>query len=441
MPRLAATVLLLSMLAACGESIPPEQPVEGLYVRADGKTLVVSGRDNETLRYRILETGGTGALWRDERDGNAWTSGRGWAVKTPVAVRIEALVDATQSAKPGAVTFIENGQSLQAKRLPLVERYAHFAGGSGKLYAKLTLPPTPGPHPLVVIVHGSEDYSAVRVYCYDKLFARRGLATLTFDKRGTGKSEGKYSQDFSALADDVNAAVEWARAQQGVDPARIALAGYSQGGWIAPLAASRNPNVRAVLVGYGLMMSPFEEELTQALAPIVPPKFTAQDRAEAEELVRAAQPMMKSGFRSDFDTYGAVLDKYQGRPWMSALGEGFLREINNYPLWAVRVGGRFYDKQTSWEYDGQAAMRQLTIPTFWQIAELDEEAPPELTLKRLAALREAGKPVTVKVYPGTDHGLLTFVEKNGKRETLQYHPDALNDMAGWLAKVLEAPPT
>jgi len=149
---------------------------------------------------------------------------------------------------------------------------------------------------------------------------------------------------------------------------------------------------------------------------------------------------MKSGFRSGFDTYGAALDKYKDRPWMKAIGEGFVREINSYPLWVVRIGGRFYDKQASWEYDGQAAMQQLNIPTYWQIAELDEEAPPELTLKRLAALREAGKPVTVKVYPGTDHGLLTFVEKDGKRVSLQYHPDALNDMSGWLAKVLEPAP-
>jgi dienelactone hydrolase len=430
MNRLVFVLIAASLLTACRGGVPPEQPIEGLYERADGKTLVISGRDKETLRYRILETGGSGALWQD---GNAWVSGRGWAVREPVSIRIEAAA----GIKPETVTFAEEGRPQQAKRLPLTERFAYFAGTSGNLYAKLTTPPAPGPHPLVVIVHGSESSSAVRGYPYDKLFARRGLATLIFDKRGTGKSEGTYTQDFSALADDVNAAVEWARAQQVIDPARIALAGYSQGGWIAPLAASRNPNVRAVLVGYGLLMSPFDEEMAQAVAPIVSPKFTAQDRVEAEEFVRAAQPMMKSGFRDGFDAYGAVHEKYKERAWMKALGEGVIKEIAGYPVWMLRVGGRFYDKQTSWEYDGQAAMQKLAIPMFWQIAEKDDEAPPELTLKRLAALREGGKPVTVKVYPGTDHGLLTFVEKDGKRVLQQYHPEALSDMVDWLAKVLE----
>jgi uncharacterized protein len=432
--RLVFAVAALSLLAACRGGVPAEQPIEGLYERADGKTLVISGRDDKTLRYRILETGGSGALWRD---GNAWVSGRGWAVKDPVVIRIEPSAGA--GAKPESVTFTEEGKAQQAKRMPLAERYAHFAGKSGQLYAKLVTPPTPGPHPLVVIVHGSENSSAVSLYPYDKLFARRGLATLIFDKRGTGKSEGKYTQDFFALADDVNAAVEWARVQQGIDSSRIALAGYSQGGWIAPLAASRNPNVRAVLVGYGLLMSPFDEEMAQAVAPIVPPKFTAQDRAEAEELVRAAQPMMKAGFRDGFDAYGAAYDKYKDRAWMKALGEGVIRQITEYPPWMLSVGGRFYDKGTSWEHDGQAAMQQLSIPMFWQIAEKDDEAPPELTLKRLAALREAGKPVTVKVYPGTDHGLLTFVEKDGKRVLQQYHPESLSDMADWLAKTLGRP--
>ena len=104
-----------------------------------------------------------------------------------------------------------------------------------------------------MIVHGSEAYSAVDHYSEPYMYAANGFATLAFDKRGTGESDGKYLQNFHVL-DDVVAAVRWLREQPGIDGNRIHLAGYSQGGWIAPLAALKDGNIRSVLVGYGVMV-------------------------------------------------------------------------------------------------------------------------------------------------------------------------------------------
>ena len=46
-----------------------------------------------------------------------------------------------------------------------------------------------------------------------------------------------------------------------IDADRIGLCGYSQGGWIAPLAASMDARVRFVSVAYGMIESPFYEAL------------------------------------------------------------------------------------------------------------------------------------------------------------------------------------
>lgn len=421
----------LLLLGGCSKGLTESQPVEGLYVRDDGQTLIVSARDEETLRFRILETGASGALWPENGD---WISGNGWAVKAPVEVRIRPA----GGTVPASLTITERGRAQQARRLPLNERRADIPSAMGTLHAKLVTPATPGPHPLVVTVHGSEDSSAVREYPYDKMFARHGLATLIFDKRGTGKSSGKYTQDFSLLADDVNVAVAWARKQPGIDPSRVALAGFSQGGWVAPLAAARNPDIRAVAVSYGLLISPFDQALLQALAPLQAPRFGAQDQAEADALARAALPMLRSRFREGFAEFDRALDSSKGRPWRAALGDGLFKEISGYPVWALRLAGPIMDQQTSWEHSGVAEMRQLAIPTFWQIAGRDQVAPPESTVQHLAALRAAGKPVNYKVYEGADHGLLIFSEQDGRRDLLQHHPESLIDLVNWLAKTLKA---
>lgn len=70
---------------------------------------------------------------------------------------------------------------------------------------------------------------------------------LAYGKRGVGGSTGEYTSIgpgnsvlmFDLLAADVIAAVEALRARKDIDARRIGLVGISQGGWIAPLAASR----------------------------------------------------------------------------------------------------------------------------------------------------------------------------------------------------------
>ena len=71
-------------------------------------------------------------------------------------------------------------------------------------------------------------------------FASRGLAVLTYDKRGCGGSGGDWKTvDLDVLAQDALAGVRWLKAQPGVDASRVGVWGISQGGWIGPLAASR----------------------------------------------------------------------------------------------------------------------------------------------------------------------------------------------------------
>ncbi|HEY5096301.1 MAG TPA: alpha/beta fold hydrolase [Candidatus Eremiobacteraceae bacterium] len=77
---------------------------------------------------------------------------------------------------------------------------------------------------------------------------RAGIAVLRVDDRGVGKSTGD-NETWTTFdkVDDVRAEVRWLEAQPGIDPSRIALVGYSEGGLIAPMVAADDPSIAAVI--------------------------------------------------------------------------------------------------------------------------------------------------------------------------------------------------
>src|SRR3546814_3657337 len=81
-----------------------------------------------------------------------------------------------------------------------------------------------------------------------------GIGAFVYDKRGTGASGDKYTQVFSLLADDAVAALAETRRMAGARGTRFGFQGLSQGGWIAPLAATRT-QVDFLIVSFGLAVS------------------------------------------------------------------------------------------------------------------------------------------------------------------------------------------
>src|SRR2546429_564587 len=82
-------------------------------------------------------------------------------------------------------------------------------------------------------------------------FARRGIATLIYDNRGSGESTGYPRAGFDDLAGDVLAALQLLKGRKDIDPKQIGLWAGSQAGWISPLAASRSKDVAFVMLMSG----------------------------------------------------------------------------------------------------------------------------------------------------------------------------------------------
>ncbi|MGW4517627.1 alpha/beta hydrolase family protein [Streptomyces sp. NPDC004393] len=129
----------------------------------------------------------------------------------------------------------------------LVRQEVTFRGGGGLVLhgTVLSKDGAPGPAPGIVLVGGSGSGPRQEYRQEAEAFARAGIITLAYDKRTVGYS--LLHRDFGLLADDALAGVRLLQSRSGVNPRQVGLWGFSEGGWVAPLAASRSSDVAFVV--------------------------------------------------------------------------------------------------------------------------------------------------------------------------------------------------
>jgi uncharacterized protein len=129
---------------------------------------------------------------------------------------------------------------------PALTSDVRFESHGCHLNGVLLLAAGPGPHPLVVLLHGFPGNE--RNFDLAQLYRRAGLNVLVFHYRGSWGSEGTFS--FGNALEDVGPALEFCRANASkyrIDVDRIALAGHSMGAWIALMHTARDARVKAVI--------------------------------------------------------------------------------------------------------------------------------------------------------------------------------------------------
>ena len=228
-----------------------------------------------------------------------------------------------------------------------------FRSGDVELAYLLDRPRGRGPHPAIVVGHGSGRVQKEDQAELARQFVDAGLAVLRYDKRGVGESGGVYSGVGTSnsptmmplLARDMAAAVAHLRTLAGIDARRIGLAGASQAGWIVPVALTLDPEIAFAVIFSGPTVSVGLEIYYSELAEqgTMPP-------ADAE----------------------ARLADYRG-------AHGF---------------------------DPLSYLERIAVPVVWLFGADDRSIPTKRSVAILESLaRERGRPFTWFVYPGVDHGL------------------------------------
>ncbi len=382
----------------------------GAYRFTDGEIVDIARSEGNAFRWRKFD-GSTGVLHQKE-DGS-WTSTLGWTD------RPDGHTASFTGCANGEIEF----DGKKAHRIPFDVTDIVFEGRDGvKLAGRLVLPKGNERVPIAVLVHGAEHESARDSYALQRLLPAENVGAFVYDKRGTGASKGKYTQDFDTLADDAVAAMREAKRIAGARCARIGYQGGSQGGWVAPLAATRAP-VDFVIVSFGLAVSVIDEDQEEVALEMQLKGHSEEEISKALEVASAAEAVFESNFTKGFERLDAVRAKYRNEPWYKDVHGNYTHFI--LPYTAVEAREKFKDflPGTPFRYDPIPTLRAVKAPQLWVLGQDDLEAPSAETSLRIKALIAKGKPITLAVFPHAEHGMTEYeIASDGERVSTRYAP-------------------
>jgi uncharacterized protein len=291
----------------------------------------------------------------------------------------------------------------------------------------LLLPRGHAPHPAVVLLHGSgpvgRDGPGYLPPIREHL-ARHGIAALCYDKPGIGSSTGDWrGQTFDDRAAEALAAVDFLRHQPRIDPDRVGLWGASQGGWIAPLAATRASEVAFVITVSG------------------PGIGVAEQEAYAVE-----QMLRLDGFpQSQIEQALAVLNRH-----IALLRRGEIQEllasqraIAQQP-WAAQLGGEADDAELRFmrdviDFDPLPILERVRCPLLgiWGAGDVLVPAHRSAAVFAAALAKAGNQQFRLEVFANADHRI-AVIEQATSREQVEWSaarrfaPGYLETMTDWL---------
>ncbi len=286
-----------------------------------------------------------------------------------------------------------------AARVAIAREEVTFKNGDVTLSGTLLLPTAKGKRPAVVFTHGGGVQFREVMWGLGYLYAARGFAVLSYDKRGVGKSTGNWRESsFQDLADDAVAAAKFLQSRKEIAANQIGFWGLSQGGWIAPLAASRFPDAAFAIALSGGGLSPAETELFDTEYELWKAGYAADEVKDALAWQRLKNEIIVS--KDKWDEYAKARAIAKDKKWFRLQGvDIFGPETPDHPFWAYMRSFYFYDPAPT--------LRASRAPLLAIFGELDT---PEGVKANVSAIRrimdEAGRrDYTVKVYPNGAHNL------------------------------------
>ncbi|MEL6426568.1 MAG: alpha/beta fold hydrolase, partial [Pseudomonadota bacterium] len=292
-----------------------------------------------------------------------------------------------------------------------------------------------------VYAHGSERSGWIDHVPDPYQMVARGISVFVFDKRGTGQSGGRYSQNIPRLASDLVFASGEARRLAGERFGRFGFIGLSQGGWVAPYAAAA-AGAEFVAVGYGLVASILEEDAAEIDLALREAGYGSDVIRQARRITDATARIATTGSEEAVRALEPLRAEFAEQPWIAHVEGDFTGLLFNATTEEIltSLGPYFESLDVDWSVDPVAVVAEVTVPQLWVLAGADREAPIDLTLDRLRTLQEEREDMTVAVFPEADHGMWEFETGEGDARNYTRIASGYYDLvADWILGDLSGP--
>jgi pimeloyl-ACP methyl ester carboxylesterase len=277
-------------------------------------------------------------------------------------------------------------------------REVEFINGNVRLQGTLILPDGSGPHPAVIVVHGSGTNDRENWADQTRFFPEHGVALLKFDKRGGGKSTGDWTQaTMQDLARDALAGAAFLRKQKDIDPKRIGLWGGSQGWAVAGLAASLSKELAFVVMVSGYAgplwdQDTYAQSLQMQLKSMPGPDILLYKKSRDR-----LKKVIKTG--KGFDTFKTDIKKPSFSRILPYLFKGGMVPPKNHPIirfWQLNV-----------DFNPLDHLPRITCPvlSIWGEKDNGMDANQASEITRTLFAKSRHPDTSVHVFPNADHGL------------------------------------
>lgn len=276
------------------------------------------------------------------------------------------------------------------------EEAVSFTHNENKLAGSLILPnQSDGPYPIAVFVHGDGplpyDAHGYYRYLWDEL-AKKGIASFSWNKPGVRDSTGNWeAQSMDERAEEVISAVEFLKNREEVIPTKIGLIGYSQAGWVIPIAAGKLEEVT------------FQVIVSGAINWLEQGNFFTRKRLESEGV---SLSKVNDAIESNIYIARLFTPSFQYHEYINIHDEKYDGELKQLMLPMNR--SRFEFAKLNWRYDVRESLKYLTSPTLFIFGKEDRNVN---VLESIGVYEEAmrksqNREFEIKVYPSAQHSIL-----------------------------------
>ena len=254
--------------------------------------------------------------------------------------------------------------TLAVPASPVCEKPLVIGAGEHRLGASFWSAPSAQHRSTVVLIQGADD-STRQMGFLISYFVAHGLNVVTYDQRGTGNSLGNWRYTGpNSQADDILAILQAVKTDPAVDDHRIGAWAASNGGWVAPIVATRFPLAFVILKS-----APSETIVDNVLYEVEADlreggRFSSKQVSDAMAFERTMFQALETN--SNWNVAARALKAAKAQPWFSdmRIPPGMTTPPAPPMLAALRA---------SLVYDPTATLEQLRTPTLALFGALDKD--------------------------------------------------------------------
>ena len=347
----------------------------------------------------------------------------------------------TQNGQTFPMNLTQNGSANKAFKRPqepkepfsYYKENIKFENKSERIFlaGTLTLPKKEGVYPAVILISGSGPQNRNEEILGHKPFlvladylTKKGFAVLRYDDRGVGKSEGDFSTATSAdFATDVESAFAYLKTRKEINTKKIGLIGHSEGGLIASMVASKNKDIRFIilLAGPGLRGD----------------KLLLLQKEKIERAMGTPESEILQGQKVFSELYQMMAEKKEG----SQL-KNYLTNQKDLPLKEGDINAVVNQLNSNWmryyiNYDPATALSKTKCALLALNGENDLQVAFRENLDTIknASSKAKNNNTTFKSYPKLNHLFQNSVSGSpSEYQTIEetFSPMVLQDVADWM---------